>query len=36
MKKRMLVPSAHSPFTFVLMMGVVNLFGDMTDESKRQ
>ena len=32
MKKRMLALSAPSPFTFVLMMGVVNLFGDMTYE----
>ena len=32
MKKRTLALSASSPFTFVLMMGVVNLFGDMTYE----
>ena len=32
MKKRSLALSVSSPFTFVLMMGVVNLFGDMTYE----
>ena len=32
MKRKTLALTASSPFTFVLMMGVVNLFGDMTYE----